>query len=269
MTRHEQRCSNANKSLFEITQDMPKEIKLARLGIFKENLKKENIMSNNEKNNKCNFRDYDQEQSFFIVVSKQKFLEENHPAVIIDTIIEKLDLTKLYKKYSSEGNPAFHPKMMLKILFYAYYDGIMSARTIWDAVFHRSDFIFLAAGEVPDFRTINRFRLIHLDILPDLFTQIVMLCKELDLIDFKHLAIDGEKIQGNASYRNSKNLNGIKKEYDKITDGLAKLLAKKINEHFTQEIKEKRINRLEKKIENLKSYQKILEVIGDEEKRKE
>jgi len=272
MTRHEQRCLNASKSLFEITQDMPEEIKSARLGLFKESsvlndelAKKKESINSNATNKKYNFRDYNQEQSFFITVSRQKFLEENHPAIVIDTVVEKMDLTKLYEKYSDEGNPAFHPKMMLKILFYAYYDGIMSARTIWDAVYHRSDFIFLSAGEVPDFRTINRFRMIHLDILPNLFTQIVMLCNELDLIDFKYLAIDGEKIQANASYRKSKNLKGIKKEYKKINESLVKLLDKQVNEYFTQETKDKRVNRLNKKLDNLKSYQKILEDMGDDE----
>ena len=101
MTRHEQRCSNANRSLFEITQDMPEEIKLARLGLFKENaivnkkhLETTNNEETNKSNNQYNFRDYDQDQTFFITVSKQKFLAENHPAVIIDTIVEKLDLTR-------------------------------------------------------------------------------------------------------------------------------------------------------------------------------
>jgi len=273
MTRHEQRCSNINNNLFEITQDMPEELKQSRVGIFKEKamtdqaLDGKNIIDVNGLDKKYNFREYHKDQTFFVIVSRQGFLNENHPALILDTVVEKLDLTKLYEKYSHEGNAAYHPKMMLKILFYAYYDGIMSARTIWDAVIHRSDFIFLAAGEVPDFRTINRFRLIHLDILPELFTQIVMLCRELDLIDFKHLSIDGEKIQASASYRNSKNLKGIKKEYDKITEGLAKLLTKEVNEHFTQETKEKRTGRLKKKLDQLESYQKILEEMGDEEKR--
>jgi len=39
----------------------------------------------------------------------------------------------------------------------------------------------------------------HLEDLPDLFTQIVMMCKELGLIGFEDLGVDGEKIQANAS----------------------------------------------------------------------
>lgn len=270
-TRTEERCSNINKELFEITEEMSEEIKMGRLGYYKFSplfeVPEDEIIEGSNENKKYNFREYNQDQIFIIPVSKDKFLESNHPAIIIDTIIERLDLTKLYMIYSNEGNPPYHPKMMLKVLFYAYYDGIMSCRTIWDSVIHRSDFIFLAAGQVPDFRTINNFRLRHLDDLHDLFTQIVMMCKELDMIDFKHLAIDGEKIQANASYRNSKNLKGIKKEYEKLKEGLKKLLEKDVNEYFGEEAKEKRINNLENKLNKLESFKKVLEELGDEEKR--
>ena len=41
-------------------------------------------------------------------------------------------------------------------------------------------------------------------LLPNLFTKIVLLCVELELVDFEHLAIDGQKIQANASFKKSK-----------------------------------------------------------------
>jgi len=214
-----------------------------------------------------NFRDYDQMQSFFINVTKQGFLDDNHPVVLIDAIIEKLDLTAVYEVYSKEGRPAYHPRMMLKILFYAYYCKIMTSRTIWNNVLNRCDFIFLAAGQVPDFRTINNFRKRHLAELPDIFAQIVMYCRELDMIGYKHLAIDGEKIQANANYTKSKNLEQISKELDRLKTGLQKLLETEVNEYISEAKKEKRINTLEKKIEKLEPLQKQLEQIADKNKR--
>lgn len=257
--------SNINRELFEITEEMKQEMEAERLN-RQQNLKlisKENSPIDGKKN----FRAYDQNQSFFVTVSKENFLDASHPAVIIDTIIEHLNLEYLYNYYSKEGNPAYHPKMMLKILFYAYYTGIMSCRTIWDSVIHRMDFIFLAAGQVPNFRTINNFRLRHLKALPELFTQVVLMCKKLDMLDFNHLAIDGQKIQANASYKKSKNLKSLKKEYEKVKQGLTKLLEKEVNEYFTENIKKQRECRLTKKLKNLESFQKKLESLGDEEKR--
>ncbi len=121
-----------------------------------------------------NFRPYDQEQRFFVEVSRKGFFDGAHAVHVIDRLVETLDLSEIYKDYSHEGNPAYHPKMMLKVLFYAYYIGVMSSRTIWDCVINRADFIYLAAGQVPNFRTVNAFRLRHLSKLGSLFTQIVL-----------------------------------------------------------------------------------------------
>ena len=201
-----ERRSAIEHELFEITDEIKEAMKRARIENRNRYPHHDGTNQTKERNN---FRAYDQTQSFFITVTKDKFLDASHPAAIIDTIIERLDLENLYNYYSHEGNPPYHPKMMLKILFYGYYTGIMSCRTIWDSVINRSDFMYLAAGQVPNFRTINDFRLRHLKDLSGLFTQIVLLCKELDMLDFEHMAIDGQKIQANANYKKSKNLKGV------------------------------------------------------------
>ncbi len=77
------------------------------------------------------------------------------------------------------------------------------------------------------------------------------------MLDFEHMAIDGQKIQANANYKNSKNLKGIKKEFDKIQEGLEKLLEKEVNEYFTADIKNKRVTTLSKKLDKLDSFQKV------------
>jgi transposase len=262
-THTEIRNENHERELFVITQEMKEAMEKARNKQIQE-LPENKVTHNIDKGN---FRSYDQDQSFFVTVIKDKFLDTEHPAAVIDAIVEQLDLSKLYIGYSLEGNPSYHPKMMLKILFYAYYISTMSCRLIWDAVINRSDFIYLAAGQVPNFRTINNFRLRHLKDLPDLFSQIGMMCKKLGLIGFKHLAVDGEKIQANASFKQSKNIKGIEKEYKKVKKGFKKLLDKDVNEYFTEEVKEKRVQKLSEKLKKLETYKKQLEEIGDKEKR--
>ena len=214
-----------------------------------------------------NFRAYDQNQDFFVSVSKKAFLDSGHPAAVIDSVVEKLDLEAVYADYATEGNPSYHPKMMLKVLFYAYYCGIMSCRTIWDQVINRADFIYLAAGQVPNFRTINSFRLRHLCRLPGLFAQIVYLCGGLGLIGFEHLAIDGQKIEANASFRRSKNLKQVKKEYEKTKQGLEKLLDNEVSEAIPAEKLDSRKKRLETQLKELESFQKELEQLEDEDAR--
>jgi len=256
-------CTSESE-LLEVTEDMCQEMKKARECAEST---KASIDYNTIKDASYNFRDYDQAQSFFITVSKKGFIEDNHPVVIIDKIIEELNLESLYSEYSDEGNPAYHPKMMLKILFYAYYCRIMTSRTIWNNVINRCDFIYLSAGQVPNFRTINSFRLRHLKNLPNLFAQIVLLCKKLDMIGFEHLAIDGEKIQANANYRNSKNLAQVKAELERIENGMQKLLEQEVNEHISESKIDERKKTLQQKMKKLKGLQEQLEEIGDEKKR--
>ena len=131
-------------------------------------------------------------------------LEEDHPARVIDRVVELLELQELYDEYGEEGKPAYNPRMMLKVLFYSYYAGLMSCRKMWDGLKQRADLIFLSGDQVPDFRTLNTFRSRHIAILPKLFAQIVLLCVKVGMVDFQHLAIDGQRIQADASYRKSK-----------------------------------------------------------------
>jgi len=263
-THVEIRNEHIERELFEITEEMREAMEQVRMDDIR---RAETGVGPVIDGERSNFRAYDQNQDFFVTVSKKTFLEEQHPASIIDLVVERLDLTELYEQYSDEGNPAYHPKLMLKVLFYAYYVGIMSSRTIWDCVINRADFMYLAAGQVPNFRTINSFRLRHIERLIGLFTQIVMLCKRLGMIGFEHLAVDGQKIHANANFKKSKNLKGLRVEYEKVKEGIEKLLSKEVSEFFPKETKEKRIRGLSTKLEHLAGFQKELEALGDEEKR--
>lgn len=216
-----------------------------------------------------NFRSYDQDQPYWDTIYISKLLPMDHPAIIISHIIERLNLDELYNCYSHEGNPSYHPKMMLKVLFYGYYCGVMSCRKLWEAVMYRADFIFLAAGNVPNFRTINDFRLRHLKHLPGLFSQIVLLCIILGMIGFENLTIDGQLIQANASYKMNKDKEGLKKEYEKTKEGMKKLLEKEPSEDFPQELKDKRIKKVAQKLYKIEEMQKQLESFIAEEKKEE
>ena len=139
------------------------------------------------------FREYDQGQGVFRSIRPNELLEPDHPARVIDKVVEMLDLGEIYADYGEEGNPAYHTQMMLKEVFYAYYSGLMSSRKIWDGLKERADFIFLSGDQVPDFRTINDFRTRHMKVLAKLFAQIVMVCVRLYILDVHNLAVDGEK----------------------------------------------------------------------------
>ena len=72
-----------------------------------------------------NFKEYNQEQGIFRPIIPNDLLEPDHPARIVDRVVEYLNLDAIYDDYKEEGNPAYHPKMMLKVLFYSYQCGLM------------------------------------------------------------------------------------------------------------------------------------------------
>lgn len=216
------------------------------------------------------FKPYNQSQGIFKTLIPDELLEAEHPARIIDKVVELLDLTDMEEEYDEEGNTAYHIKMMTKVLFYAYYRNVFSCRKIWDSLKVRADFIYLSGDQLPNFRTINRFRSRHIDKLSGIFTQIVMLCKEMDMIDFKELAIDSQKIRANADWRKSKNMEQLEKTYKKVKEGLKKLLSKEINENFTEDKQNSRIKKLkiqEKKLKELKKKLTELEKHGEKDVR--
>ncbi len=211
------------------------------------------------------FREYDQGQGVFRSIRPNELLEPDHPARVIDKVVEMLDLSEVYAEYAEEGSPPYHPRMMLKVVFYAYYSGLMSSRKIWDGLKERADFIFLSGDQVPDFRTINDFRTRHMKVLPKLFAQIVMICVRLGMLDFQNLAVDGEKIKANANYRRSKNRKRTKQSYERVKEAIARVVAKPVNEDFTEGKKVARLERLQGQKKDLLALKAMLEDMEDKE----
>lgn len=213
---------------------------------------------------KRNFREYDQKQGLFAQIVPANLLEEEHPARVIDAIVEKLDLSGIYSEYSDQGKPAYHPRMMFKVLFYSYYSGLLTSRKMNAALLSgRADFIFLSGNQVPDFRTLNEFRTRHLEELPNLFAQIVLTCESLDMVGFEHLAMDGQKIQANANFRKSMNRERLEERLKNVEDGMKKILDSPISEALPKEKKNSRLADLKSKKEKISDFMEELAQIQE------
>ena len=81
-------------------------------------------------------------------LNPEKLLEELHPARIIDKVAKESNPDKMIEYYSDEGSASYHPRMMTKVLFYGYQQGIFSGRKLKGSLKIRADFIFLSAGQV-------------------------------------------------------------------------------------------------------------------------
>lgn len=147
------------------------------------------------------FRRWETGQSLLLPPSVDDFVPEDHPARLIrDLVQDELDLKLILKTYEgSRGAPAYHPVMMTALLLYGYSAGVYSSRKIARACAERVDFMVVTALDKPDFRTVNRFRKQHLKALEGLFVQVLRLCNRSGLVKLGHVALDGTKVQANAS----------------------------------------------------------------------
>lgn len=131
--------------------------------------------------------------------SIQEWLPENHLARFIVYIVSQLDLHLLSESYAGKGMKAYHPQILLSLLFYGYATGIFSSRKIERATYDSVAFRFIAADTHPDHDTISTFRKRFLDQLKPLFLQILMLAREMGLLKLGKVSLDGTKIKANTS----------------------------------------------------------------------
>ena len=135
----------------------------------------------------------------FLTIDPNEEISQNDPVRIVDSIVEGLDLKEFKKLYRERGRCAYHPKMMLKIILYAYMNNIYSCRKIEKAVQRDIHYIWLSAQERPDFVTINRFRNRVKNEINNIFTQVVILLAERGFITLDVEYIDGTKIESKAN----------------------------------------------------------------------
>jgi transposase len=165
-----------------------------------------------------NLRPYCQSQRLLFPPNLREVIAEDDLCMVVDEVVNSLDLSCLYAKVPSEGNLSYHPKMMLKILVYGYANGIFSSRKIAKALGENVAFIYLAAWQRPDFRTINNFRKNNLSELDHLFVQIVRICQKLKMVKLGHVSIDSSRFKANAADRRSYDRKRIEREIKRLLD---------------------------------------------------
>ncbi len=148
---------------------------------------------------KLHTKSYNNNDSLFFLLNPNEDISENDPVRIVDAVVESLDLSEFKKLYREKGRCAYYPKMMLKIILYAYMNNIYSCRKIEKAVQRDIHYIWLAAQERPDFVTINRFRNRVKSEINNIFTQTVLVLAERGFITLDVEYIDGTKIESKAN----------------------------------------------------------------------
>ena len=174
------------------------------------------------------FRRYEPDQTLLLPPSLRDWLPEDHLAFFLSDTIDALDLDAFDARYgdAGPGNQAFDPRMMLKVLVYAYATGTFSSRKISSKLHEDVAYRVLGSDNFPAHRTISDFRKRHLPEFNDLFVQVVQTAQEVGLIKLGTVAIDGSKVKANASKHKSMSYKRMQAEEKRLRQEIRELLAK-------------------------------------------
>src|SRR5258708_103496 len=158
----------------------------------------------------------DRRQVMLLPPSVDDYVGTNDLSRYVDVLVDEFDLKGIERKYSTQGRPAYQPRIIVKLLVYGKLRGITSSRELAAAARENVRFMYLAQNERPDFRTISEFRKRHRQELAELLTQTIAIGIREELIDLKCVAVDGTKLQGFAGRTSFKSPKLIKEELDRL-----------------------------------------------------
>lgn len=173
------------------------------------------------------FRDWNPDQPFLLPPSLQEWLPEDHPVYMMLDILEEIDVSAIEEKYrrkDSRGTRPYAPKMMVGLLLYGYSVGICSSRKLEKATYEDIPFRVLTAGNHPDHTRIAEFRRKHLDELEDLFLQVFQICQRMGLVELGDVALDGTKVQANASKHKAMSYKRMLQEEERLKEEIQQML---------------------------------------------
>lgn len=167
---------------------------------------------------------YEQDQGLMFPPHLGDLVPEDHLVRVVNEVVERLDCSAIDSTYSLLGRNAYHPRLLLKLLFFGYATGTRSSRAIARSICEVVPYMWLSGGQRPDFRTISDFRKNHLAAIQDLFIQVVRLCGEIGLVKVGHWSIDGTKVKANAGIGNSVTRETIESELAKLREEIGRSL---------------------------------------------
>src|ERR1700729_1099927 len=172
------------------------------------------------------YRPYYPDADLLLPPSLREWMPEDHLAYFVSDVVDQLDLSAMDRVYGNEkrGQPPYDPRMMTKLLVYAYCVGVFSSRKIERRLMEDIAFRVLAADNQPNFRTISDFRKIHLNSLEGMFEQVLKIALEAGAMKVGRVALDGTKVKANASKHKAMSYDRMKEKEKQLKAEVKQLL---------------------------------------------
>lgn len=215
------------------------------------------------------YKHYDYSQGVLIPVSLEEQLMPGTLEFAIHTLVEtRMDTSIFEDRYNNDetGRWAYDPKILLKVILFAYSRGLVSSRRIERACLENVTFMALSCGEHPDHSTIAAFVSSMKDDIAPLFRDVLLVCEEVGLLGGTLFALDGSKLSSNASKEWSGTVSELKRKKEKIEKKVERLLREQVETDKTDKDDEKgggssglsnrgkQIERLKKKAERIEKF---------------
>src|SRR5919108_529969 len=209
------------------------------------------------------FKPLNENQLVMLPISLQNQLVPGTLEHTISELVENhLDLSVFDARYNNDetGATAIHPKILLKVILLAYARGMISSRQVERACQENILFIALSYGDPPDHSTIASFISSMQSEIQTLFSNVLLVCEELGLLDGTHFSLDGVKLSANVSKEWSGTLDELKHKRDKLQEKLQRVMAEHAQADQQPEIElarhKKRERRFQLQIERLNEFLK-------------
>ena len=146
------------------------------------------------------YKSYAQNEIALFPLNLEELVPATHKARVVNAVIDRLDISVIEGKYKAGGTSIYHPRMLLKVITYAYLDNVYSGRRMETLLNENVVYMWLSGMNRPDFRTIHEFRSKRLKgVFEGLFTQVVTMLNEEGLVSLDVQYIDGTKIESVAN----------------------------------------------------------------------
>ena len=106
---------------------------------------------------KIRFKSYSPNQAMLLPPSLDEMIPSNHPVRVVNRVVDQIDIRPLIRTYKGGGSSSYHPRMLLKVLIYAYLRNIYSSRQMEDSLKENIYFMWLSGMNQPDHNTITVF----------------------------------------------------------------------------------------------------------------
>jgi transposase len=175
------------------------------------------------------YRAWNPGQSFLLPPSPLEWLPEGHLAYFVLEVVETIDLsaiTEAIQAKDARGERPYPPAMLVALLLYGYAVGVFSSRKIERATHEDVAFRVLAGGAHPHFTTINEFRNTYRVEYSKVFKHVLRLCRAAGMVSLGHIAIDGTKVNANASKHKAMSYERMQAEEQRLSAEVEELLKK-------------------------------------------